>query len=91
MPQTPGSYLAAGTEAPPHRCHVTSRAAGGSGRLMTASRLQATHFPLRTLWITANRLRDISIPVSCLVLFSPAAHQKSEATCAFTGCPLELS
>lgn len=33
------------SEAFPHRCHVTSLTAGGSGRLMTASRLQPTHFP----------------------------------------------
>lgn len=47
--------------------------------------------PLGSLWRTANQLPDISIPVSCLVLFSPAAHQISESTCAFKWCPLELS
>lgn len=78
------------SEAFPHRCHVTSLTAGGSGRLTTASSPHP-QFPLHWLWRTANQLTDISIPVSCLVLFSPAAHQISEPTCAFKWCPLELS
>lgn len=45
MPQTPELQALLESEAFPHRCHVTSLTAGGSGRLMTASSLQSTHIP----------------------------------------------
>lgn len=64
------------------------------GKWKADDSIQATvhPYPLRSLWRTANlQLPEISIPVPCLVLFSPAAHQISESACAFKWCPLELS
>lgn len=42
-----------------HGCHVTSHTAGGSGRLITASTLQPTHFPSA---VAGEQ------PISCLIL-----------------------
>lgn len=52
---------------------------------------QICPFPLECLRRATNQLGVISIPVSCLVLFSPAAHHISEPTRTFKWCPLELA
>lgn len=93
-PQTPEPRRAAGTiGVRGFSTQMSCDLSYSRGKWKADDSIQSTihPYPLYSPQRTANQLPEISIPVSCLVLFSPAAHQISESTCAFKWCPLELS